>query len=82
MTNRYKCTQCRHICAEGEVLIAQNPFDLTDMVNGCPQCKSVDSLVLACDVEGCDKEATNGWPSSAGYRHTCYVHNDGAHHEK
>lgn len=77
MINKCKCMQCEHVCEESEVLIAQNPFDITDMVSGCPQCKSVDSLVTACDAEGCTRVATSGWPSPKGYRHTC-----GEHYEK
>lgn len=74
MTYRYKCMQCEHICNEGEFLTAPSPFDSTETIVGCPRCKSVDSLVTACDEPGCNKEATYGWPSDKGYRHTCGEH--------
>ncbi len=76
MTYRCKCEQCGNICDDSEILIAQNPFDPTDMLNGCPSCKSVDSLVNACDEPGCLKSATTGWPSDKGYRYTCYEHSE------
>jgi hypothetical protein len=79
MTHRYKCLQCANICEEGDILQAPNPFDATDTLHGCPSCKSVDVMVLVCDVEGCNKEATSGWPSSKGYRQTCGDHYE---HEK
>ena len=31
-------------------------------------------LVGLCDVPDCYKSAGCGWPSDAGYRHTCYEH--------
>ena len=76
MTYRYKCMQCSNICEETAVLSAPNPFDATDTIVGCPSCKSVDSLVTACDEPGCTKEASSGWPSDKGYRHTCFEHSD------
>lgn len=76
MTYRFKCAQCGAICNEGEYLTAPNPFDETDTITGCPTCKCVDVLVTACDEPGCTREASNGWPSEKGYRHTCYEHSE------
>jgi hypothetical protein len=32
--------------------------------------------ILRCDVEGCDREATCGFPSPGGYLHVCGAHFD------
>jgi hypothetical protein len=74
MSNRYKCVQCDNICQEGEVLHSQNPFDITEAIVGCPLCKSVDSLVTACEVPDCTREASCGWPSPTGFHVTCGQH--------
>jgi len=51
-----------------EALYAPNPFDPDDTLIGCPLCKSVSSLVQACDVRECWQEATCGTPTDDGYR--------------
>lgn len=80
--NRYKCMECSNIHDETALLQAPNPFDATDTVCGCPSCKSVDSEVLVCDEPGCNKEASCGWQSPTGYRHTCYEHSCWSKDEK
>ena len=74
MTERYKCCECSEIVSEGEVLRAPSPFDATDILIGCPNCKSVDSFELLCDEPGCNNTVVCGWPSPQGYRRTCHQH--------
>ena len=74
--NRFRCDDCDRISDENTLLTAPNPFDPEDTVTGCPVCKSIGTLVLVCDEPGCDKDVTCGWPSLAGYRHTCGTHWD------
>jgi hypothetical protein len=31
---------------------------------------------LVCDEPGCDRDASGGWPSPNGYRHTCHEHRE------
>lgn len=57
-----------------EVLRAQNPFDATDEIEGCPKCKEIGSVVRACDEPDCWKEVTCGTPTPDGYRNTCGEH--------
>lgn len=57
-----------------ELLQAQHPFDENDIVYGCPACKGLDEIFLACDVEGCWGYADCGFPTPEGYRHTCGKH--------
>ena len=64
---RYKCGECDHVC--GEPLIAPNPFDPTWNISGCPSCKSVETMLYACQVEGCDEHSTSGVPGAYGYRY-------------
>jgi len=57
-----------------DALYAPNPFDESDKLIGCPLCKSVNSLVQACDDHDCWDEATCGTPTDGGYRMTCGKH--------
>lgn len=59
----------------GEELIAVNPFDLDEDIRGCPQCKSINTIVYACDEPGCWNRASGGEPYKDGYRWYCYKHN-------
>lgn len=59
---------------EEEVLQAPNPFDSTDTLQGCPECKSVETIFVACDEPDCWKQATCGTPTPSGYRQTCGKH--------
>lgn len=74
--NRVRCVECDSISDENTLLTAQNPFDETETIHGCPVCKSIDTMVAVCDEPGCDKDVSCGWPSDAGYRHTCYEHSN------
>ena len=66
--------RCNWHGSDAEMLKATNPFDPEDEIVGCPECKSVDSLVLACDEPGCWEEVSCGAPVNGGYRQTCYKH--------
>jgi len=65
------------LCDDG--LTISNEFDLNikQSIVDIIEEKAYDSLksvVGLCDVQGCYKFASCGWPSDAGYRHTCYEH--------
>ena len=68
------CRECDWHGLSGELLEAQNPFELSIQILGCPRCKSIDSLLVACDEPNCWKEATCGTPTENGYRRTCGEH--------
>ena len=68
------CQECGWFGHNEDVLAAENPFDKDEMVYGCPKCKSVDSVISACDAPGCWKKVTCGWPHPDGYRNTCSDH--------
>jgi hypothetical protein len=68
------CKECGWRGQESEMLLAPNPFDPEDQVCGCPGCKAVDSLLVACDELGCWQESTCGTPTPEGYRRTCGRH--------
>jgi hypothetical protein len=72
--NRYICEACNWVGNESELLTAQNPFDIDSEIAGCPACKSINTLIRACDEPGCNRTATCGWPSPSGYRATCAQH--------
>jgi hypothetical protein len=71
---RWKCDGCDEESAEADILRAPSPFDPADELSGCPHCKAIDQWVLMCDVPGCKREASCGWPSGDGYRNTCGQH--------
>jgi hypothetical protein len=71
---KVKCAECDWGGVESVILTAPNPFDPSDTVNGCPKCHSVDSIVYACDEDGCWDDASCGTPTPAGYRSTCGKH--------
>jgi hypothetical protein len=76
VSQRVICQSCDWIGPVSDLLVANNPFDQHSEVYGCPKCYAIDDTVIACDEPGCDREATNGWPSEAGYRQTCFKHSD------
>lgn len=74
MTEKVLCPECHWHGLNSEALSAPNPFDLKNVVTGCPRCKSVDSLLVACDEPGCWRETSCGTPTPLGYRRTCSTH--------
>lgn len=64
------------MCKAVELLVAQNPFDATDTIVGCPRCKAVERWELLCDVDGCPGLVVRRWPSPDGYRRTCSKHDE------
>ena len=76
MTEPYKCqcSQCDKHLMTDELLTHPNPFDLDDVIYGCPNCKSIDCFEKICDEDGCEDVASGGHPTSSGYRITCFVH--------
>lgn len=75
-TNRWKCSECGHICTDDEILKEHHPFKDGDLIWGCPSCLDAECLERACEVDKCDQLAVNGWSGTDGeYHHTCYKHN-------
>lgn len=72
MSNKWKCQECAVVVSE--YLVAPNPFDATDSIIGCPNCKSVNSLLEVCDEPGCAEYSSCGFPTPTGYRRTCGKH--------
>ena len=60
--SKYICNCCQHKMLGQERLIAPNPFDATDVVIGCPKCKTVGDFQLICDEEGCWEQQSCGTP--------------------
>lgn len=77
MSERIYKTVC-HCCdwrgMASDLLRAPSPFDPTDELVACPNCKQLDELIVACDEDGCWREATCGTPVDGGYRQTCFDH--------
>ena len=77
MTDKVQCDVCAWIGTDARILSAKNPFDPEDTVEGCPQCKSVNSIRRFCDEPGCTERASCGTPTKDGYRQTCGKHAPG-----
>ena len=58
-----------------QMLVAQNPFDETDEVKACPQCRELyHECYRACDEPDCWEAVTCGTRTAGGYRNTCSEH--------
>lgn len=66
--------RCGWCGPDTEMLKAQNPFQDGDTLNGCPLCRDVNTLQVACDEPDCWEASSCGTPTDAGYRRTCGKH--------
>lgn len=73
---KWRCESCNGISLGRELLTAPSPFDPDETLTGCPLCKSAEGFENICDEPGCKKHAGCGFPTSQGYRRTCYDHSD------
>ncbi len=71
---KVKCNECGWKGLDIDALEAANPFSPQDIIAGCPECKSVDTLDVVCDELGCWQLANCGTPTDNGYRTTCNKH--------
>ena len=74
MTTRWYCEECYRVCDDADVLRAPDPFTPDWEITACPQCRTVGSLVVACDVNGCPSQGSCGTPTPEGFRWTCHNH--------
>jgi len=72
--DKWRCEECGWVGHRSEVLEAPNPFDPTGCVWGCPNCLDVNTLNVACEHPGCEREASCGAPGPEAYDWTCYEH--------
>ena len=72
--DKYVCAECDWKGIAPLLLRAANPFNADDMLIGCPSCKSVNTLSVACDEDGCWDYVTCGTPTADGYRRVCGLH--------
>lgn len=72
---RFVCKECNHRGRNEEILEAPSPFDPEEVIYGCPRCKGVDCMDVACDEAGCWRLVSWGQPTKdGGYRQTCHEH--------
>lgn len=73
-----KCVCSEYRCnwhgMESEVLTAPDPFNQGETLYACPECRTVGSVVEACDEPECWAESSCGTPTESGYRRTCGKH--------
>jgi hypothetical protein len=69
------CTECgKWHGTVDQTLRAPNPFDLKEVLLGCPNCKEPNQFNRACDYDDCWKEVCGGLPTPFGYRMVCTDH--------
>lgn len=71
---KWVCSECGCRCFAGDILLATNPFCAEEDIAGCPSCKDINTLRLACDHPGCWEPSSCGYPTDKGYRRTCHKH--------
>lgn len=75
---RWRCGSCGTITLEFALLTAQSPFDETDILTACPECKWVGDFDEICDEPGCTEEASCWFrvadEAFGDYRRTCNKH--------
>ena len=71
---KVRCEECGWHDYKGRYLTAPNPFDKGEIITGCPQCGSVDSMQAVCDEPRCKMPVSCGTPTKDGYRCTCSKH--------
>lgn len=68
------CTECDWCGSDKLVLTAPSPFEEFDTIRGCPNCRSVNSLNVACDIQDCKEISTCGAPVKDEYLRMCGKH--------
>src|SRR5690606_22367208 len=71
---RVRCNTCEWVYTMDHALRAPNPFDPSESIYGCPNCKSVEDFVRLCDRVGCDNAGSCGQSTPDRYQVTCYDH--------
>ena len=69
------CDECGWKGNTFDLLSAPHPFLVNVDINGCPDCKEVNSFTRACDEDLCWHEASSGTPTTdGGYKFHCHHH--------
>jgi len=73
--NIWRCSEnhCGWRGLETDILTALNPFE-PGILHACPQCKSIGSTEMECEVAGCRSHASCGTPTTSGYLRCCGKH--------
>lgn len=71
---KLECDCCGWIGNDTEVLTASNPFEPDEMIDGCPKCHCIDTMLTVCDEPGCTNLLTEGCPYPKGYSMKCKLH--------
>ena len=74
MMDKWLCEECGERVFDNQILVADNPFDKSVTVAGCPGCKEVNTLIRACDFKDCWGRVVQGAPTDHGYKNTCSRH--------
>ena len=70
---RLLCDECGWIGDCACVLKAKNPFE-DGAIMACPNCKLVEDLKVACEINGCVEKASCGKSTANGYVRCCGDH--------
>ena len=67
-------THCGWHGKYGDAVFVRHPLAEESSLVFCPECLSAESLITACDEEGCWRPVTCGCSTDEGYRRTCNEH--------
>ena len=73
-SEKWRCEECSWCGDASDALSIPNPFQSDLVVYFCPNCKLAETMFMACDEPGCNREVTCGTPVDGGYRSTCHDH--------
>lgn len=71
---KWICTECDWCGLDSALLKTVNSFNTNDNVVGCPHCKEVNTMLMACDEPDCWQQVSCGTSTPNGYRQTCFKH--------
>ena len=68
------CDECGWIGITTDMLTAKNPFNAKQTIDGCPNCREVNTLMLCCDEPNCSWSVCVTSETATGTRRTCEEH--------
>ncbi len=71
----------QHLLVAGSLSLGVAPGALAAAIDAALEAaEEAEAIANTCDVPGCGKPASCGWPSENGYRRTCHWHSPFARH--
>lgn len=72
--DKVTCNKCYWEGNMTQMLMSTNPFDLAEVIIGCPKCFSINSLSTVCCIPECWEGTTHGFSVKDDYLWICSDH--------